>query len=143
MWRAEVADSGAEGVFEGCVAVCQFAADGVCGVEGEPWVGHGVVADEVSGGGDGADDLGALADEAADEEKAGSDLVAGEDFEEAMGGFVVGAVIVGEGDLVRTAWCDEDLPKELDCPAPLPVPPGLDSFRLESQYQLRSSARRE
>ena len=60
---------------------------------------HGVVADEVAGGGDGSGDAGALADEAADHEEGGADFVAGEDFEETLGGDVVWAVVEGEGDL--------------------------------------------
>ncbi len=44
--------------------------------------------------------LGALADVAADEEESGAGVVAGEDVEEALSGDVVGAVVVGEGDLV-------------------------------------------
>ncbi len=71
-----------------------------CGVPGEPGVGHGVVADEVACGGDLADEGGALADEVADEEEGGADVVAGEDFEELRGGGGVGAVVVGEGDFV-------------------------------------------
>ena len=81
------------------LAVGEFGADAGGGLPGEPGVGHGVVADEVSGGGDGSGDGGTLADEAADHEEGGADVVAGEDFEEALGGEVVGAVVVGEGDL--------------------------------------------
>src|SRR6266851_7786302 len=76
-------------------------------------MGSGVIADEVAGGGYLADELGALADEAADEEEGGVDLVAGEDFEEALGGFVVGAVVVGEGDFVGLRRGDESGAEEL------------------------------
>jgi hypothetical protein len=68
-----------------------------------------VVADEVSGGCDGAGDGGALLDVAADEEECGAGVVAGENFEEALGGDVVGAVVVGEGDLAMRS-----LPKSWD-----------------------------
>ena len=88
-------------------------ADAGGGLPREPGVGHGVVADEVSGGGDGADERGALADEAADEEEGGVDLVAGEDFEQPLGGGVVGAVVVGEGDFVGIGACDEHPAEEL------------------------------
>ena len=97
---AEVADGDAEGVFEDGVAAGELLADAGGGLPGEPGVGHGVVADEVSGCGDGAGDLRALTDVAADEEEGGAYVVAGEDFEKALGDDVVGAVIVGEGDFV-------------------------------------------
>jgi hypothetical protein len=76
-------------------------------------VGHSVVADEVAGCGDSADDLRALADVVADEEKSGADVVAGEDFEKALGDDVIGAVVVGEGDLVGVARRYEDFAEEL------------------------------
>ncbi len=79
----------------------------------QPGVGHGVVADEVAGGGDLADERGALADEAADEEEGGVGLMFGEDFEEVRGGFGVGAVVVGEGDLVGFRRGDESGAEEL------------------------------
>src|ERR1700722_5001545 len=111
--RAEEADGEAEGVLEGGVAGGELLAEAGGGLPGEPGVGHRMVADEVAGGGDGAGDLGALADVAADEEERRSDLVAGEDFEEALGGDVVGAIVVGEGDLVGVAARDEGGPEEL------------------------------
>ena len=67
----------------------------------EPGVGLGVVADEVAGGVDAADDLGTLADEAADHEEGGAGVVLGEEIEECVGGDVVRTVVVGEGDFVR------------------------------------------
>src|SRR5271168_4038461 len=76
-------------------------------------MGHGVVADEVAGGGNGAGDLRTLADEAADQEERSSDFVAGEDFEEPFGSDVVGAVVVGEGDLVGVAAGDENGSEDL------------------------------
>ncbi len=74
---------------------------------------HGVVADEVAGGGYGSGDGGALADEAADHEEGGADVVLREDFEEALGGEVVGAVVEGEGDLGGVGAGDEDFAEEL------------------------------
>ena len=110
---AEVADGDAEGVFEDGVAAGELLADAGGGLPGEPGVGHGVVADEVSGCGDGADDLRALTDVAADEEEGGADVVAGEDVEKALGDDVVGAVVVGEGDFVGIAAGDEDFAEDL------------------------------
>ena len=74
---AEVADRSAERVFEDGVAVGELLADAGRGLPGEPGVGHGVVADEMSGRGDGAGDLRALTNVAADEEEAGADVEAG------------------------------------------------------------------
>ena len=104
MGCAEVADGDAESVFEEGVAVGEFLADAGRGLPGEPGVGHGVVADEVSGCGDGADDLRALTDVIADEEEGGANVVVGEDVEKALGDDIVGAVVVGEGDFVGVAW---------------------------------------
>jgi len=110
---AEVADGDAEGVFEDGVAAREFLADACGGLPGEPGVGHGVVADEVSGCGDGAGDLRALTDVVADEEEGGANVVEREDFEKAFGDDVVGAVVVGEGDFVWVARGNEDLAEEL------------------------------
>lgn len=76
-------------------------------------MGHGVVADEMTGGCDGASDLWALTDVVADEEECGAGVVLGEYVEEAFGGEVVGAVVVGEGDLVWVRSGDEELAEEL------------------------------
>jgi len=81
--------------------------------EAEPGVGVGVVADEVSGSVDAANDFGALADEAADHEEGRSGVVAGEEFEERVGGDVVGAVVVGEGYLVGVGASDDRVAEEL------------------------------
>jgi len=110
---AEVADGSAERVFDCGVAVCEFFADAGGGLPGEPGVGHGVVADEVSGGCDGASDGGTLLDVAADEEERGAGVVAGEDFEETFGGDVVGTVVVGEGDFVWVLAGYEDFAEYL------------------------------
>ena len=111
-WTEE-ADGCAEGVFEGFVAGGELFADAGFGLPGEPGVGHGVVADEVAGGGYGAGDLWTLEDVAADHEEGGAGVVAGEDFEEALGGDVIGAVVVGEGDLAGFLRGYEDLAEEL------------------------------
>ena len=97
-----------------CVAGGELFADAGFGLPGEPGVGHGVVADEVAGGGDGSRTMwGRWTDEAADDEEGGADVVAGEDFEEALGGDVVGAVVVGEGDFVGVGRGDEGFAEEL------------------------------
>ena len=110
---AEEADGGAEGVFESGVTVGELLADAGVRLPGEPGVVLRMVADDVASGGDGAGDLRTLADVAADHEEGGADLVAGEDFEEAFGGEVVGAVVVGEGDLFGAAGGDEDGAEDL------------------------------
>jgi hypothetical protein len=109
----EVVDGGAEGVFEGFVAGGELFADAGFGLPGEPGVGHGVVADEVAGGGYGSGDVGTLKDVAADHEEGGAGVVAGEKLEEALGGVVVGAVVVGEGYFVGVGRGYEDLAEEL------------------------------
>jgi len=73
----------------------------------------GVVADEVAGGVDATDDLGTLADEAADHEEGGAGVVEGEEVEESVGGDVVGAVVVGERGLVGVVAGDDGVAEEL------------------------------
>lgn len=113
MGWAEEADGCAEGVFEGGVAAGELFADAGGGLPGQPGVGHGVVADEMASGGDGAGEVGTLADEVPDEEEGGADLMAGEDFEKALGGGGVGAVVIGEGDLVGIRPGYDDLAEDL------------------------------
>jgi hypothetical protein len=67
----------------------------------------------VAAGGDSANQGGTLADVAADHEEGGTDFVAGEDFEKAFGDKVIGAVVVGKGDLFGSAGGDEDWPEDL------------------------------
>lgn len=110
---AEEADRDAQSVFEGAVAGGELFADAGCGLPGEPGVGHGVVPDKVSGSGYGAGEIGPLAYEAADHEESGADVVAGQDFEEALGDAGVGAVVVGQGDLVGAGASNEDFAEEL------------------------------
>ena len=74
-------------------------------------VRHGMVADEVSCGVDAAGEVGALADEATDEEEGRADVVSGEDFEKLLSAGVVGAVVIGEGVFVRVL-SGEDRPAE-------------------------------
>ena len=110
---AEETYGGAKGVFEEGVGVGELGTDAGGGLPCEPGVGHGVVADEMSGDGYGAGELGALTDEAADHEEGGAYVVAGKDFEEALGGGGVGAVVVGEGDLLWAGRGDEGGAEEL------------------------------
>ncbi len=72
-----------------------------------------MVADGVAGGGYGAGDGWALADEVSDHEEGGADVVAGEKFEERIGGNVVGAVVVGERYFVGVAAGDDGVAEEL------------------------------
>src|ERR1700730_6100449 len=106
-------DRSSESVFECAVAAGELFADAGGGLPGEPGVCHGVVADEVSGGGYGAGDVRALTDEAADHEEGRADVVAAEECEESFGSDVVGAVVVGEGDLARALRGDQDFAEDL------------------------------
>ena len=72
-----------------------------------------MVANEVARGGDGADNLRALANESADEEEGGADVVLRQDVKQTLGDDVVGSVVVGEGDFVGVAGGDEDLAEDL------------------------------
>jgi hypothetical protein len=67
----------------------------------------------VSGSVYGAGDLGPLADEAADHEEAGANIVAREDLKQSHCGGVVGAVVVGEGDLGGVSASNDGAPEEL------------------------------
>jgi hypothetical protein len=111
--RAEVADWSAERVFESLIAGAEFFADDARGLEAEPGMRVGVVADEVAGGMNSADDVRALTDEAADHEESSAGFVAGENVEQPVGVGVVGAVVVGEGDFFGIATRDEGATEEL------------------------------
>ena len=76
-------------------------------------MGHGVVANEVAGRGHGTSDLWTLADETPDEEEARANLMVGEDVQKPLGGDVVGAIVIGEGDLVGVMAGDENRSEEL------------------------------
>lgn len=79
----------------------------------QPGVVHGVVADDVAGGGDGAGEGRLAQDVGADEEEGGSDVVGGEGFEELGSGGGVWAVVEGESDLLGLGRGDEDGAAEL------------------------------
>ena len=109
----EETDAAAKGVFKGPVAVCDLSADAALRKEVHPGVVHGVVADDVAGGGDSAGEGGGAEDVGADEEEGGLDVVDGEDFQELGGGEGVGSVVKGEGDLRGVGRGDEDGAAEL------------------------------
>ena len=62
-----------------------------------------MIADDVSGVGDFAGNVGALADVASDHEEGRADIVPGEHVEEFQRVWVVRAVVVGERDLLASA----------------------------------------
>ena len=100
-WAEEV--EGLAGcVFEGGAARREFLADFCLTFESQQRMSEGVIADGVSGLNDGAGDFWALVDVAADQKKSCVDIVAGEDVEQAKSVWVVGAVVIGEGELART-----------------------------------------
>ncbi len=72
-----------------------------------------MVADGVAGCGYGSGDGRALADEVANHKEGGVDVVEGEDFEEALGGEVVGAIVEGEGDLGWVGGIDDGFAEDL------------------------------
>jgi hypothetical protein len=71
-----------------------------------------VIADNVSGGSDLADDIGALGDIATDQEEGGADLVTVQNFEQARGPRIVGAIVEGEGQLAGTRVRPDKSPAE-------------------------------
>ena len=89
-------------IFEGGTALREFQPDFCLTFESQQRMSEGVIADGVSGLNDGAGDFWALVDVAADQKKSCVDIVAGEDVEQAKSVWVVGAVVIGEGELART-----------------------------------------
>ncbi len=113
MGWAQVVDGRADGVFKRTVAVAELLADDAGGLEAEPGVRLGVVADEVAGGVDAAHDLRSLRNEAADHEERSASIVLGEEIEESVGRDVVRAVVVGERYFVGVAAGDDGMAEEL------------------------------
>ena len=113
MGRTEETDGCAENVFQGGIAAGQLFMDAAAGVDCEPGMGDGVVADEMSSGLDLSDEIGPLANVAADEEERSADILLRQQVEQAAGPGIVGAVVVGEGELGRVATGDEGASKEL------------------------------
>ncbi len=110
---AEVADRRAEGIFEGRLQARELFADDARGLPCEPGMRLRVVADQVPGGVDAADELRALADEAADHEEGRARVVGGQHLEQRFGGGVVGAVVVGQRGFVGVVAGDECVAEEL------------------------------
>lgn len=111
--RTEEAYRGAEDVLEGGVAAGEFFADAAGTLDREPGVGDGVVADEVTGSVDFADEVGTLADVAADKEEGRTQAMLREEIEQMPGPGVIGAVVVGQGELSGITARDEGMSEEL------------------------------
>src|SRR5580658_2932822 len=97
--RTKVAHLRTESIFDGGVGSSELFANTGGGLEEQNGMGHRVVAHEVTRGMNAADQLNALADEAADDKEGGAHLVAGENLENRFGAEIVGTVIIGEGEL--------------------------------------------
>ena len=112
--RAEEFYLDAGGVEDGLLCPLKLAARLGGGTEDEVGVVPGVVSDRVSGGDYGASDIGPLFDELANQEKRRFDLMAVEDFQQALGVRIVGAVVEGKSKLTRAGWqADEGSPADL------------------------------
>lgn len=111
--RAEVADWGAEDVFKSGIASGKFFADAAVALHSQPGMGDSVVADEVTCGLDLADDVWPPANVAADEEKGGADTVLREEIEEASGPGIIGAVVIGQGELCGIGAGNQGAAEEL------------------------------
>src|SRR5271163_3610161 len=107
MWWTEVANLFTDDIFKRRIAISQFLTNPRRRFEHQPGVGHGVVANQMSRGVNGADDVRALTGEAPDHEKRRADLMLGQDIEQLKGIRIVGAVIESEGDLIGVAVGDE------------------------------------
>src|ERR1035441_5177946 len=83
------------------------------GGQGQVEMGPGVVADEVTGGGNLADKRGLGLGAAADEKEGGANVAAGKKVEEARGPGGIGTVVEGEGEFAGTRRGDERGPEEL------------------------------
>jgi len=90
-------------VFESRAAGGEFLANFSRAFESQQGMGEGVVADDVAGLDDLAGELGALVDVASDQEKSCVDIVLREDFQQAQGVWVVGAIIVSQCELPGSA----------------------------------------
>ena len=114
MRRAEQTGARHAGIVERALAILQFPANHAAMAENQVGVGVRVVADGVAGGGDGARDLGALLDKAADHEKRRVNIMARQHVEQVKGVRIVGAVVEGQGQPAgRAALSDEGAAVEL------------------------------
>ena len=96
--------------------------------EGEVGVAPGVVADEVAGGDDPADEFRGGVGVAAEEEESGADFVGGEQFEQMRGPDGIGAVIEGKGQLAGPERGDEG---------------GAEELRVGAERRIGAAARRQ
>lgn len=99
---------GLAGDLSECVAGARelFADAGGCGA-GEVGMGPRVIADEVAGFGNAADERWLGMSEAAHHEEGGVGVVRGEDVEEAWRPCGVGPVVEGKGEFAGAGWGDE------------------------------------
>lgn len=111
--RTEETDGSTEGVFEDSVTACQLLADAGSGLPGEPGMSHGVVADDMPGGGNLAGKSGLLVDEASNKEEGGADVRCGENVEKSGSGRGVRAIIICKGEFLGAWWSDENLAEKL------------------------------
>lgn len=89
----------ANGVLDRSAAVGQLLPDFRSAFENQQRVGEGVIADDVSGFHEFADDVGALLRVASNEKESCMDIVTRENFQQAKRVRIVGAVVVSEGEL--------------------------------------------
>ena len=113
VWGAEESNGCTEGIFQGMVAAGELGADTFFGLEMQPGVSHGVIANAMSGGGNGSGQVGLAADIFTDEEEGGANIVTGQEIEKGWRGERVGAVIEGEGEFLWAARGYEDGAVEL------------------------------
>ena len=111
--RTKVADGQAGDLLQSLGGAVNLLIDAAGGGQCQVEMGPGMVADEVTGGDDLADEGGFCLSAAADEKKGGADTAAGEKFEEAGGPDGVGAVVEGEGQLAGARRSDERGAEEL------------------------------
>ena len=93
----------AESVLQGAATAAEFLANFSATLEGQKGVGEGVVAKDVAGLDDLADDLGPLLNVASNQKKSRVYLMLGEDIQSTQGVRIVGAIVVGECELLRPA----------------------------------------
>ena len=112
--RTEEPGAFSDNIFDSGLALHELLADFVFALESEQGMGEGVVADDMARLENFAGDFRTLLNVAADQKKGCMDAVLCQDIEQSMGMRVVGAVVVGEGDLSSAAGeTDECLPVPL------------------------------
>ena len=101
--RAEEIGGFANRILQSIAALSEFLPDLGFALEDQKRMGEGVVADNVAGLDDRAGNLRLLLDVASNQKKSGVNVVFREDFQQALGVRVVGAIVVGQCDLARAA----------------------------------------